>query len=115
MSPETFKKNQQIMSIPDFIYTHPFDDAIERLIMCRIWMSGSSDCMGVRYLSRNEFASFCCCSTEELDSAIGGGMVLAGHIGIAMPNDESHQNPHFKGKIGYYLKPEWQTGECDDF
>jgi AraC-like DNA-binding protein len=112
MSSETFKNNQQIMSIPDFIYTHPFEDAIERLIMCRIWMSGSIDCMGVRYLSLDALAKFCCCSPSEVYDTIAQ-MTEDGHIGVRCPSQAPDWLPDVAGQIGFILKPEWQIGECD--
>ncbi|HAT3456175.1 TPA: hypothetical protein ACW7KA_004557 [Citrobacter freundii] len=94
-------------SISDFIYTHKFDSALQRLIMCRIWMSGSSDCMGCRYISVAAFAEFCCCSVGEFYEEIGL-LVSAGHVAVVTPVAEDLRWLKNKDSLGFLLVPAMQ-------
>lgn len=96
-------------SIPDFIYNHQFDSALHRLIMCRIWMGGSSDCMGCRYISISAFAEFCCCSVDEFFEEIES-LVSAGHVAVVTPDLEDSRWLKNKDYLGFILLPAMQEG-----
>ncbi len=94
-------------SIPDFINKHPFESALHRLIMCRIWMSGSCDCSGVHYLSVSEFAEFCCCSVDELFIALEL-LLCAGYIGMEIVQPGDVRCAKVNDPMGFVLMPSWQ-------
>lgn len=94
-------------SIPDFIYNHRLDSAVHRLIMCRIWMAGSCDCMGCRYISVAAFSEFCCCSIDELFEEIGS-LVSAGYVAVVTPDAEDLRWLKNKDSLGFILLPAMQ-------
>ncbi|HDN7458992.1 TPA: transcriptional regulator [Salmonella enterica subsp. enterica serovar Eastbourne] len=99
-------------SIPDFIYNHQFDSALHRLIMCRIWMAGSSDCMGGRYISIAAFADFSCCSVDEFYDAIGL-LASSGFLEIVKPSREALRSMKTNDYLGFILMPDWQVGDYE--
>lgn len=49
-----------------FLCEHAFDNPIQRLIMLRVLMAGSSDGEGERVIDHQVLADFCCCSKQAV-------------------------------------------------
>ena len=54
------------MNCFQFVCGCAFDNPIQRLIMLRVLMSGSSDGEGERVIDHQVLADFCCCSKQAL-------------------------------------------------
>ncbi|EAA7554581.1 transcriptional regulator [Salmonella enterica] len=50
----------------DFVFKHPFDNPLQRLIMIRILLAGSLDGEGERILDHETLVDFCCCSKQAM-------------------------------------------------
>ncbi|EAW0247699.1 transcriptional regulator [Salmonella enterica] len=48
----------------DFVFKHPFDNSLQRLIMMRILSNGSCD--GERVFDHEVLRQFCCCSEQAM-------------------------------------------------
>ncbi|EHN5989585.1 transcriptional regulator [Salmonella enterica] len=48
----------------DFVFKHPFDNPLQRLIMMRILSNGSCD--GERVFDHEVLRQFCCCSEQAM-------------------------------------------------
>jgi hypothetical protein len=71
--------------VSSFVYHHPFDNPLQRLIMTRILMSGPMSGEGERVLDHQVLADFCCCSRQamfkEIKSLERGGYLKIRQIG----------------------------------
>ena len=54
------------MNCFQFVCGSVFDNPIQRLIMLRVLMSGSSDGEGERVIDHQVLADFCCCSKQAM-------------------------------------------------
>lgn len=54
------------MNCFQFVCGCAFDNPIQRLIMLRVLMSGSSDGEGERVIDHQVLADFCCCSKQAI-------------------------------------------------
>ncbi|ENM1808454.1 helix-turn-helix domain-containing protein [Klebsiella variicola] len=50
----------------DFVFKHPFDNPLQRLIMMRILSNGSCDGEGERIFDHEDLRRFCCCSKQAM-------------------------------------------------
>ncbi|MDH1085965.1 hypothetical protein [Pantoea brenneri] len=101
-------------SIPDFVNRHPLPNPLHRLILCRIWMSGSSDGEGVRYLGLATMSDFCCCSVQELQAAIDD-LVNHGCIARVQPTEDVRRITKSSDAIGFILAPALQVDSYETF
>lgn len=95
-------------SIPDFVNRHHLSSPLQRLILCRIWMSGSSDGQGVRYIGIASMSEFCCCSVGDLHSALrllsASGCIAT----VALPED-IRRFTKASDAVGFVLAPSLQV------
>lgn len=101
-------------SIPDFVNRHHLTSPLHRLIMCRIWMSGSSDGEGVRYIGVTAMSEFCCCSVLELQKAISD-LVTAGCIATVLPTEDVRRITKSNDAVGFILAPALQVESYETF
>lgn len=101
-------------SIPDFVNHHHLSSPLQRLILCRIWMSGSSDGEGVRYLGLTSMSDFCCCSVQELQAAISD-LVNHGCIATVLPTEDVRRITKSNDACGFVLAPALQVESYETF
>lgn len=50
----------------EFVYNHPFEKPMHRLILLCVLANGSSDGKGERILGHETLSKFCCCSRQAV-------------------------------------------------
>lgn len=89
----------------DFVFKHPFDNPLQRLIMMRILSNGSCDGEGERVFDHEDLRRFCCCSKQAMFKEIKA-LERAGYLQVRKIDAlDAGLNVRLEAARGYTITP----------